>query len=171
MRLSGLEENEQPEFITRNPTTKHHSVYFKENYIRLPLAIKGILSFLPTRKPTQEEYLNIRTRLELTPPFTEWDPHNPSYGIIKNCMLYHYGNINSNTVGKTLVGYKRGRPLPVPPRIRPTLPRGTQRVLHDGMPRQTLPYTRAVEVLVEIFQANNRWIGKRLVPTCILQIL
>ena len=70
MRLSEMEVNEQPKFMTRNPTTKHHSVYFKENNIRLPLEIKGIVSFLPTRKPSQEEYLNIVTRLELTPPFT-----------------------------------------------------------------------------------------------------
>ena len=71
IRLAGLEVNGQLKFITRNPTTKHHLVYFKKNDIRLPLAIKGIVSFLPTKKPTQEEYLNIGTRLELTPPFTE----------------------------------------------------------------------------------------------------
>ena len=96
MRLAGLEVNEQPKFMTRNPTTKHHSVYFKENDIRLPLAIKVIVSFLPTSKPRQEEYLNIGTRLELTPPFTEWDPHYPSYEISENCMMDHDGNINSN---------------------------------------------------------------------------
>ena len=45
MRLSGLEVNEQPNFMTRNPKTKHHSVYFKENEIRLPLAIKVMVSF------------------------------------------------------------------------------------------------------------------------------
>ena len=27
MRLDGLEVNEQPKFMTRNPTTNHHSVY------------------------------------------------------------------------------------------------------------------------------------------------
>ena len=96
MRLAGLEVNEQPKFMTRNPTTNQHSVYFKENNIRLPLSIKGIVYFLPTRKPTQEEYLNIRTRLEFTPSFIEWYLHNPSYGISENCMLYHDGNINSN---------------------------------------------------------------------------
>ena len=96
MRLSGLDVNEQPKFMTRKPTTKHHLVYFKENDIRLPLAIKFMVSFLLTRNPKQEEYLNIGTRLELTPPFTEWDPHNPSYGISENCMLDHDGNINSN---------------------------------------------------------------------------
>ena len=53
MRLAGLEVNEQPKFMTRNPTTKHHSIYFKENDIRIPLAIKGIVSFLPTRNPSQ----------------------------------------------------------------------------------------------------------------------
>ena len=40
MRLAGLEVNEQPKFMTRNPTTKHHSIYFKENNIRLPLELK-----------------------------------------------------------------------------------------------------------------------------------
>ena len=59
MRLAGLEVNEQPNFMTRNPTTNHHLVYFNNNNIRLPLGIKGIVSFLLTRKPTQEEYLNI----------------------------------------------------------------------------------------------------------------
>ena len=96
MRLSGLEVNEQPKFMTRNPTTKHHSIYFKENEMRLPLAIKGIVSFLPTSNPRQKEYLNITTRLELTPPFTEWDPHNPSYGISENCIMDQDGNIKSN---------------------------------------------------------------------------
>ena len=82
--------------MTSKPMTKHHSVYFKENDIRLPLAIKCIVSFLTPRKTTQEEYLNIRTRLELTPTFTEWDIHNPSYGISGNFMLEHDGKINSN---------------------------------------------------------------------------
>ena len=71
-------------------------VYFKENDIILPLLIKVIVSFLPTRKPTQEEYLKIGTRLELTPTFIELDPHNPSYGISENCILDHDGNIKSN---------------------------------------------------------------------------
>ena len=39
-------------------------------------------------------------------------------------------------VGKTMTGYKRGRPLPVLPRIRPRLPHGIQRVPRDGVPSQ-----------------------------------
>ena len=74
--------------------TKHHSIYFIDADIRLPLAIKAKLPFLLTRKPTHREYLDIETRLELTPPFTEWDPHNPSYGISEFFMVYHGSNIN-----------------------------------------------------------------------------
>ena len=54
MRIVGLEVNYQPKFMTRNPTNKNRLVYFKENDVRLPLAIKGILSFLLTRNLTQE---------------------------------------------------------------------------------------------------------------------
>ena len=39
--------------------------------------------------------MSIGTRLDLTPPFTEWDLHNPSYRISENYMLDHDGNINS----------------------------------------------------------------------------
>ena len=43
MRLAITEVHELPKFMTRNATTKHCSVYFKENDIRISLAIKGIL--------------------------------------------------------------------------------------------------------------------------------
>lgn len=95
MRLAGLEVNEQPKFMTRKPTICHHSLYFPSKDIRLPLSIKGIVSYLHTRKPTLNEYSNIETHLELTPPFSEWDPHNPSYGVSENSMLDYEGNINT----------------------------------------------------------------------------
>ena len=52
-------------------------------------------------------------------------------------------NIN---VGETQTGYKRGRPLPVLPRIRPQLPRGTQRVTHDRVTSQTSTSTITIRV-------------------------
>ena len=50
MPLYGLELNEQSKFMKRNSTTNQYSIYIKDNDIRLPLAIKGIVSFLLTRK-------------------------------------------------------------------------------------------------------------------------
>ena len=73
MRITELEINKRPKFMIRHPTNKHHSIYFADINIRLPLAIKSIVSFLATRKPTHKEYLGIEIRLELTPPFSEWD--------------------------------------------------------------------------------------------------
>ena len=71
-------------------------------------------------------------------------------------MSYTSKLMTKQFVGKTLTGYKKGRPfqcsqewgapLPVLPRIRPRLPRGTQRVTHNGMPRQILTSTRAIQV-------------------------
>ena len=95
MRLVGLEVNEQPKFMTRKPTICHHLLYFPSSDIRLPLSIKGIVSYLHTRKPTLNEYSNIKTHLDLTPSFSEWDPHNPLYGVSKNSMLDYEGNINT----------------------------------------------------------------------------
>jgi len=86
MRLAEVEVNEQPIFMTKNPMTKHHSIYFPSDVLRLLLLIQGIVSCLSTWKPSQDEYLNIGTRLELTPPFFEWNLHNPSYDISKNFM-------------------------------------------------------------------------------------
>ena len=40
MRLAGLEVKEQPKFRTRNSTTKHNLVYFRDNNIILPLQSK-----------------------------------------------------------------------------------------------------------------------------------
>ena len=40
---------------------------------------------------------------------------------------------NTVSVGKTLVGYKRGRPLPVLPRMRSRLLSGTQEVPRGGI--------------------------------------
>ena len=68
--------------------------------------------------------------------------HAETAGRIKG----KHGDGRDGDVGKTLAGYKKGRPLPVLPRIRPRLPRGTQRVPHDGMPSQTLTSTRAIRV-------------------------
>ena len=93
MMLVGVEVNKQPKFITRHPTIKYHSVYFLNDDLMIPLTTKGIVSYVPTRKPSHREYMDIDTQLELTPPFLKWDPHNPSYGISENCVLDHDGDV------------------------------------------------------------------------------
>ena len=45
MRLVGLDVNECPKFLSRNPSEEDHSVYFPDAQIRIPLMIKGIISY------------------------------------------------------------------------------------------------------------------------------
>ena len=54
-------------------------------------------------------------------------------------------------VGKTLAGYKHGRPPPVLPRNRSRLPHGPPL---NGVPRGGVP-----SLQVEGFQASNNWQG------------
>ena len=79
MRLAGLEVNECPKFLSKNPKITDHSIYCAENNIRIPFQLDGIISIIPTRKPTHEE-LNTLDQLELTPMTDAWNPHNDTYG-------------------------------------------------------------------------------------------
>ena len=54
-----------------------HSLYFPEHDLHVPLRVDGVISYLPTRKPTQEE-LDTCTRIELTGDAT-WDPYSPDF--------------------------------------------------------------------------------------------
>ena len=74
-------------------------------------------------------------------------PLSPLAGFLAEITLNYDGLCDLYFVGEKLAGYKRGRHIPVLPRIRPRLPRGTQQVPHDGMPRQTLTSTRAIRVI------------------------
>ena len=97
LRLAGLHVNEEPKFMASNPTLDHHSISAPDSNIRFPMALNGIISHLPTRRPTQEEVnqhnLTLKRYIELTPGFSQWNPHNPSYGTQENCMMDYHGNI------------------------------------------------------------------------------
>ena len=68
MRLAGIEINECPKFLAKSPSIEHHSIYFPEHQLRLPLQINGIISYLPIRCPSQSEFDNrSESILELTP--------------------------------------------------------------------------------------------------------
>ena len=97
LRLAGLHVNEEPKFMATHPTLDHHSISVPDSDIRFPMALNGIISYLPTRRPTKEEVtqrnLTPERCIELTPGFSEWNPHNPSYGTQENCMMDYNGNI------------------------------------------------------------------------------
>ena len=55
LRLAGLKTNEEPKFMATNPTLNHHSISISNTDIKFHMSIKGIISYLPTRRPTSKD--------------------------------------------------------------------------------------------------------------------
>ena len=93
MRLSQLDVNKMPKFMADRPTIKHYSVYCKKNEFRIPLSLHGIISYMPTRFPSNDEYQSVQTRIELTPPSLSWNPHSNIYANQEDNMMDYKGDI------------------------------------------------------------------------------
>jgi hypothetical protein len=93
MRLAQLQVDEVPKFMTPCPTIENHSIYCSRNEYRIPLQLHGIISFFPTRLPTDEEIREIPISIELTPPTPSWDPHSTSYSQQESNMMDYKGDI------------------------------------------------------------------------------
>lgn len=48
MRLAGVEVDECPKFLSKEPTESNHSMYFPQEDIRILFQIEGIISYLPS---------------------------------------------------------------------------------------------------------------------------
>jgi hypothetical protein len=94
MRLSGLLVDECPKFLARNASITNHSIFFPDHDIRIPLHLRGIVSYFPCRRPTREE-LNDSSllTLNLTPDTPEWNPHNEAYSALEAAMVDYKGEI------------------------------------------------------------------------------
>lgn len=76
MRLAGIEVDECPKFLSKQPSESNHSMYFPSDDIRIPFQLEGIISYVPTRCPTETEINdNDGNYLLLTPNVPKWDPH------------------------------------------------------------------------------------------------
>ena len=103
MRLQGLEVNECPKFLAKNPTVAHHSIYFPEEEIRIPLNLDRTISYIPVRMPTNQELENPTKVLEITPVIDTWDPHSLSYQEQEEAMTDFRGEIKERTERKFIV--------------------------------------------------------------------
>ena len=101
MRLAGIEVNECPKFLSKYPTEHDHSLFFKDEDVRIPLELRNTISYIPSRVPTQDELQIMNTPdiklLLLTPDSpswnTSWNPHNSSYTDQEKAMTDSFGNI------------------------------------------------------------------------------
>ena len=102
MRLTGIEVDECPKFLAKVPSDHHHSMYFPEEDIRIPFQLEGIISYIPTRAPTDDELANEEGHyLLLTPNLPVWNPHTPDYKDQEHAMLDYNGHVRDSKRAKT----------------------------------------------------------------------
>ena len=103
MRLAGIQVDECPKFLAMVPSMAHHSLYFPDQEIRIPLALDGIVSYFPCRKPRGEEVSNPQIILHLTPQSDHWNPHDDTYQKQEESMLDFRGEVKDLPPRKFIV--------------------------------------------------------------------
>jgi hypothetical protein len=73
-RLNNVQVHEGPQFLLENPTDLSHSIYFPKKNLKLHLQLDGVISYLPVRKPSPEEFRNVH-KVNLTYDNPIWDPY------------------------------------------------------------------------------------------------
>ena len=57
--MNDVKVDETLKFLTENPTDTMHAISSKDGdgiQVRIPLSLRGVTSYFPTRKPTKEEF-------------------------------------------------------------------------------------------------------------------
>lgn len=98
MRLVGIDVDECPKFLSREPTTSNHSIYFPERNLRIQMKLSGVISYIPCRKPDDDEITNNDGVLELTPDVDKWEPSKLELDVQEDAMLDFSGNIKEKKV-------------------------------------------------------------------------
>jgi hypothetical protein len=93
LREAGLIVNETPKIHVEDPAIQDHSIYFEAFKLRIPLALWGIFSYFPTRKPTIKDLQSDENEVLLITPDGPWTPHTDVYARNEENMLDHFGNI------------------------------------------------------------------------------
>ena len=94
MRLTGIEVDECPKFLSKDPNDSNHSMYFPDDNIRIPFQLEGIISYIATRTPTDDELIHEQGHyLLLTPNLPIWDPHTCDYRDQEHAMLDYNGHV------------------------------------------------------------------------------
>ena len=90
MRLNDVIVNDIPKFLTETPTELDHAIIVNNvetnDQLVIPLAIRGVTSTFPTRKPTMEEY-NTCPQFELTYDSPEYEPSDDRYEKLESDAL------------------------------------------------------------------------------------
>ena len=87
--MNDVKVDETPKFLTESPTNITHEISGKDGdsiQVTIPLSLRGVTSYFPTRKPTDEEF-NSCPRCVLTYEAPIWDPHSEIFKQQQEALL------------------------------------------------------------------------------------
>ena len=85
LRQAGIEVNDTPKIQVTEATKQHHSIYFTETDLRIPLSLWSTFSYFPSSKPTWEEMQGSDDIYLLTPG--NFNPHDSAYALNEDSMM------------------------------------------------------------------------------------
>ena len=93
MREAGMVVNDTPKIHAESPTEEHHSIFFKDENLRIPLALHGVFLYFSSRHPSIHDMANDVEVLHLTPNVLTWNPHSEAYATCEDNMLDFQGSM------------------------------------------------------------------------------
>ena len=80
MRMNDIDLHECPKFMEQRPNDRSHTLCSNQDgdELLISLALRGVTSYFPTRKPMKAELSTCR-RFDLTSQDPEWDPQSSVY--------------------------------------------------------------------------------------------
>ena len=100
MRVSGVQVNEQPKFLTHNPTEETHCIRAEvtdmDEILTIPLSLNGVSSCFPTRKPTLAEYNACENKVPLTAHDPDWEPNSAEWAELEDRYYDSLGNFKDS---------------------------------------------------------------------------
>jgi hypothetical protein len=91
--INGVEINEVPKFLTKNPTTSTHSIWIADptdavHPYTIPLQLKGVVSYFKYALPTSAEFEDPEIpHLELTAESPARNPYDKDFAQLEESHL------------------------------------------------------------------------------------
>ena len=89
VQMNDVKVDKTPKFLTENPTDIMHAISGKDGdgiQVTIPLSLRGVTSYFPTRKPTEEEF-NSCPRFDLSYEAPIWGPHSEIFKQQEEALL------------------------------------------------------------------------------------
>ena len=93
VQMNDVKVDDTLKFLTENPTDIIHAISGKDAHgiqVNIPLSLRGVTSYFPTRKPTKEEF-NSCPQFDLTYEAPIWDPHSEIFQQQGEALLDNRG--------------------------------------------------------------------------------